>query len=155
MTEDRVAVLGREYFEEVLKDQISEDAVAQIRSSRKDGYRVVLVSDGIAPVAEMLADHVKDIDFVLCNRLEFRAGVATGRVLPPVIGGSLTSRALMAFARNAGIDLGRSVAYVPGRMDLSLFSSVGRPMVAYPSFSLRRANRLSESGESAGAQFRA
>lgn len=46
--------------------------------------RLVLLSHGLDHVVRPLANHL-GVECVLANRLEFRAGLATGRLLDPVV----------------------------------------------------------------------
>ena len=50
----------------------------------RSGADVVLVSQGLEHVMKPLAQHL-GVKRVVANRLEFRDGVATGRLLEPVI----------------------------------------------------------------------
>jgi len=141
MSEDRVAILGQEYFDEILKEQLSSEALNLVQKARKEGHRIVLVSEGISFVVEALADYIKGVNHVLCNRLEFGNSVATGRLLPPVVGGFETARAISQFADEIGIDLSRSMAYAGQSSDLFFLSAVGKPCAVNPDFSLRQAAR--------------
>ena len=48
------------------------------------GADVVLVSQGLDHIMRPLANHL-GVERILCNRLDFRDGIATGRLLDPVI----------------------------------------------------------------------
>ncbi len=84
VTRDRLDLLGEEYFEYVLKPQLKPEGVAKLKQTLESGARVVLVSQGLDHVMIPLAAHLGVHD-LLANRLEFRDGVATGRLLDPVI----------------------------------------------------------------------
>ncbi len=84
VTRDRLDLLGEEYFEYVLKPQLKTEGVAKLKQTLESGARVVLVSQGLDHVMIPLAAHLGVHD-LLANRLEFRDGVATGRLLDPVI----------------------------------------------------------------------
>ena len=45
---------------------------------------MVLVSQGLDHIMRPLANHL-GVERILCNRLDFRDGIATGRLLDPVI----------------------------------------------------------------------
>ncbi len=137
MTEDRLVLLGEEYFDKYLRDStldIGKDLIAQ---ARKQGRRIVLISDNVdlvvAPLAEQLG-----ADDLICNRLEIRKRKATGRLEDPVIGGNVTGQWARSFASEHGIDLMGSWAYGASAADSLLLSAIGQPCVVNPDRQLRR-----------------
>jgi long-chain acyl-CoA synthetase len=84
ITRDRLDLLGEEYFEYVLKPQLKPEGIAKLTQTLQNDTRVVLVSQGLDHVMIPLAAHL-GVQDLLANRLEFRGGVATGRLLDPVI----------------------------------------------------------------------
>jgi len=84
VTRDRLDLLGEEYFEYVLKPRLRGQAVEALQRALGGGTPVVLVSQALDHVVRPLARHL-GVDRFLANRLEFRDGVATGRLLDPVI----------------------------------------------------------------------
>lgn len=140
MSEDRIAELADEYFEEILRERIYERGKELVKQARKDGHRVVLLSEGIEQVVGRLAGEL-GADTCVCNRLEFVGGEATGKLLEPVIGGHDSSKWVKRYAAEHDIDLSRSVAYAAHGADILLLSAVGRPCAVNPDFSLRAAAR--------------
>ena len=86
VTRDRLDLLGEEYFEYVLKKQLKPEGVARLRAcvAEKGAENVVLVSQGLDHVMRPLAQYL-GVSRLVSNRLEFRDGIATGRLLDPVI----------------------------------------------------------------------
>ena len=84
VSRDRLDLLGEEYFEYVLKSQIRPEGLAKLREWMARNGQVVLVSQGLDHVMRPLAQHL-GIERIVANRLEFRSGIATGRLLSPVI----------------------------------------------------------------------
>lgn len=144
MSEDRVAVLAEEYFDGVLRDRVLQGGVELMREARRKGRRVVLISDGLAQVIEPLAAHLRHVDDLVCNRLEFRDGYATGKLIEPVVGGHDSAGWVRRYASERGIDLQRSVAYAAHGPDMLLMSAVGSACAVNPDFTLRRAARQSD-----------
>ena len=101
MSEDRVAVLAEEYFDGVLRDRVLQGGVELMRDARRKGRRVVLISDGLAQVIEPLAAHLRHVDDFVCNRLEFRDGYATGKLIEPVVGGHDSASWVRRYAERA------------------------------------------------------
>jgi long-chain acyl-CoA synthetase len=84
VSQDRLDLLGEEYFEYVLKPRLYLRGVAKLKEVMAAGQNVVLVSQGLDHIMRPLAAHL-GISHIVSNRLEFRDGLATGRLLEPVI----------------------------------------------------------------------
>ena len=86
VTRDRLDSLGEEYFEYILKKQLKPEGVKRLRAclAEKGAENVALVSQGLDHVMRPLAQHL-GVSRLVSNRLEFRDGIATGRLLDPVI----------------------------------------------------------------------
>ncbi len=84
VSKDRLDLLGEEYFHYVLKPQLRPEAVEKLLAGVRGGEEVVLVSQLLDHVLRPLANHFGVSSFV-SNRLEFRDGYATGRLLSPVV----------------------------------------------------------------------
>jgi fatty acyl-CoA reductase len=84
VSRDRLDLLGEEYFEYVLKPQLKPQGVERLKQELASGARVVLVGQGLDHVLVPLARHL-GADSIVANRLEFRDGLATGRLCDPVI----------------------------------------------------------------------
>jgi fatty acyl-CoA reductase len=81
---DRLDLLGEEYFEYFLKPRLKPSGVAALKRLIDSGADVVLVSQGLDHIMRPLAKYL-GARKILCNRLDFRDGIATGRLLDPVI----------------------------------------------------------------------
>ena len=81
---DRLDALGEEYFEYHLKPKLKEAGLAKLREAQASGKQVILVSQGLDHVMRPLAKHL-GLPYLLANRLEFRDGLATGRLRGTVI----------------------------------------------------------------------
>ena len=84
VTRDRLDLLGEEFFHYKLKPQLKERGVRKVQELVHAGADVVLVSQGLEHVMRPLAQHL-GVKRIVANRLEFRDGVATGRLKEPVI----------------------------------------------------------------------
>src|SRR5690606_34146507 len=80
MSEDRLAILADEYVEDILKEKILESGRELLRKAKREGHRVVLISESLQEVMTALREHLRDVDDVICNRLEYRDHKATGRL---------------------------------------------------------------------------
>lgn len=135
-SEDRLRVLGEEYAQSVLIPTIRPIAVDLLEQARRDGCRIVLVSDLVEQVAKPLADHLR-ADVLVSNVLEMRGGRATGRLQDPVVA-RLGGQLLRGIADRHGLDLDRSRAYGAQGDDQLLLSSIGLPCAVHPDAELRR-----------------
>src|SRR5208337_1357260 len=99
ITRDRLDLLGEEEFEYKLKPLLKEEGVRHLKALQATGVEVVLVSQGLEHMMRPLARHL-GVRWMIANRLDFRDGVATGRLLSPVI----RPRGLFARIREAGPD---------------------------------------------------
>jgi alcohol-forming fatty acyl-CoA reductase len=84
VSRDRLDLLGEEYFHYVLKPQLRREAVEKLLEAVRRGERVVLVGQLLDQILRPLANHFGVASF-LSNRLDFRDGYATGRLLDPVV----------------------------------------------------------------------
>src|SRR5437763_3395288 len=84
VSRDRLDLLGEEYFHYVLKPQLREEAVEKVVGAMRQGEQVVLVGQLLENILRPLARHL-GVQALLANRLEYRDGKATGRLLDPVV----------------------------------------------------------------------
>jgi len=84
VTRDRLDLLGEEYFEYFLKPRLGTKAVEALKRVQGEGQQIVLVGQSLDHVLRPLAQHL-GVDRFVANRMEFRDGVATGRLLWPVV----------------------------------------------------------------------
>ena len=84
VSRDRLDLLGEEFFEYFLKPRLKSAGVEQLRQVVASGAPVVLVSQGLDHVMRPLAKYL-GVEKIISNRLDFRDGISTGRLLDPVI----------------------------------------------------------------------
>ena len=99
ITRDRLDLLGEEEFDYKIKPLLKQEGVRQLKDLQATGADVVLVSQGLEHVMRPLARHL-GVRWIIANRLDFRDGVTTGRLLSPII----RPRGLFARIREAGPD---------------------------------------------------
>src|SRR5258706_14732347 len=80
VSQDRLDLLGEEYFQYVLKPQLRREAAEQLIEALRNGERVILVGQLPESILRPLAHHL-GVESFISNRLEFRDGKATGRLL--------------------------------------------------------------------------
>jgi len=135
-TEDRLRFFAQRLFEDVLLPALRPGAHDLIERSRRLGFRQVVVTGALdISVAPLLA-HLGISDYG-ANRLEFVDGVATGRLVPPILASATKAAWIRQFAAREGIDLNASHGYSDSMSDLPMLSVVGHPVAVNPGPRLR------------------
>ena len=152
MSEDRLLMLADEAFEKVIKAALYPGARELVLRARDQG-EVVLISGALDFIVQRLCDHLGATG-IIANRLELKDGVATGKLLKPVVAGPEKARLIRDHARAGGHDLDDCFAFSDSYYDLPMLSVVGHPAAvnpdkrlallakaySWPSFDLRRAS---------------
>jgi HAD superfamily hydrolase (TIGR01490 family) len=136
-TEDRLRFFSQELFDSVIKPAVFPGAYELVEKSRSLGLRQVVVTGALDVSVKPLMDHFCITDFV-CNRLEFVNGVATGRLLPPVMAAATKASWIRTFAERERLSLSDSYAYTDSMSDLPMLSVVGHPAAVNPDMRLRQ-----------------
>jgi HAD superfamily hydrolase (TIGR01490 family) len=136
-SEDRLRFFAEELFEKVLKPSVYPGAYELIEKSRTLGLRQVVVTGALDLSVKPLVEHLGIKDYI-ANRLEFVNGVATGRLLPPVMASATKASWIRTFAEREGISLNDSHAYTDSMSDLPMLSVVGHPAAVNPDMRLRQ-----------------
>jgi len=124
----RVALL-KGLPETVLVDVQSEitltpGARTLVRTLKKLGHHIALVSGGFEPVIAPLAAEL-GIDHMRANNLEIADGKLTGALVGPVIDRAGKATALRHFAAEHNIDLEQTIAIGDGANDLDMIAIAG------------------------------
>ena len=131
MSEDRLVILADEVFEKVIRPSMFRTAIELIQKSRDAGHEIVLVSGSLDVLLQLLAVHVGGAT-IIGNRLEMKDGVATGKLLAPVIAGPEKARVIRDHARANGHDLDDCFAFSDSYSDVPMLSVVGHPAAVNP-----------------------
>ena len=125
---ERVATLAgvpQEVFAEVLAEvRPTQGAAELIEALHARGCRVGVVSGGFEEVVVPLAERL-GIDHVAANRLEVVEGRLTGRVLGRIVDCQEKVRCLIAWARQDGVPMERTIAVGDGANDLGMLGAAG------------------------------
>ncbi len=136
-SEDRLRFFAQELFEAVLKPAIFPGTYELIEKSRSLGLRQVVVTGALDVSINHLMAHLGITEYV-ANRLEFVNGLATGRLLPPVMAAATKASWIRVYAEREGISLSDSYAYTDSMSDLPMLSIVGHPAAVNPDMRLRQ-----------------
>ncbi|MGW1166181.1 phosphoserine phosphatase SerB [Streptomyces sp. NPDC002550] len=104
--------------------RLTPGARTLVRSLRRLGHRVGVVSGGFTQVTDHLAE-LLDLDFAAANTLEVADGRFTGRLVGDIVDRAGKARLLRRYAHEARIPLSRTVAIGDGANDLDMLATAG------------------------------
>jgi len=120
-----LAGLPAEMLDEVAEAvELTPGARTTIRTLRRLGYHVGVVSGGFRQVIEPLA-HELMLDFVAANELEIVDGKLTGRVVGQIVDRAGKAKALRDFAHQVGVPMAQTVAVGDGANDIDMLAAAG------------------------------
>jgi HAD superfamily hydrolase (TIGR01490 family) len=140
ISHDRLHLLADEAFDATMRPALYPGARDLVQRCRSLGHEVVLVSGALDVLMKKLAAHLGATD-VISNRLEFKDGYATGRLLRPIVAGPEKARLVREWAKARGVDLGDCFAYSDSYSDVPMLSVVGHPCVVNPDLRLAKLAR--------------
>ncbi|MFQ5933673.1 MAG: HAD family hydrolase [Dehalococcoidia bacterium] len=112
-------------------------ALEEIEYHRKQGHRIVLVTGGLKPMAQPLADLVK-ADGCVAAEIESVDGRLTGSLPGGPLSGRVKAMETRRLAKDWGVDLRRSYAYADSYADREFLEGLGHPIAVNPDHRLRR-----------------
>jgi HAD superfamily hydrolase (TIGR01490 family) len=130
-SEDRLLTLAEELFEEVLVPAIYQGTPQLLEGARRAGCRIVFVTGALDFTVRHLSEHL-GADDLIANRMRFVKGVATGRVIPPIIEGAHKALAIRDYCVDNDVALERSFAYSDSFSDYPMLAVVGHPAAVNP-----------------------
>ena len=136
-SQDRLRFFADDLFEKVLKPAVFPGTFELIEKAKSLGMRQVVVTGALDLSIKPLMDYLGIEDYA-ANRLEFVNGIATGRLLPPVLAAATKASWIRIFAEREGISLSDSFAYSDSMSDLPMLSIVGHPAAVNPDMRLRQ-----------------
>jgi len=135
-SEDRLRFLSQDLFEEVIEPSIYPGTRELLEKSRSLGLRQVVVTGALDISILPLLRHL-GIEEYVANRLEFVDGVATGRLIPPVMASATKASWIRTYAEREKISLSDCFCYADSMSDLPMLSMVGHPTATNPDLRLR------------------
>jgi phosphoserine phosphatase len=104
--------------------RLTPGARTLIRTLKRLGYQVAIVSGGFTQVTDHLVEQL-GLDFAAANTLEVADGRFTGRVTGEIVDRAGKARWLARFAEQAGVPLAQTVAIGDGANDLDMLNAAG------------------------------
>ncbi len=142
-SEDRLETLADELFEDVLRPAVYDGTQRLLDGARRAGCRIVLVTGALDFTVRRLAAHL-GADDLIANRMRFVNGIATGRVIPPIIEGAHKALAIRDYCLRHGLALEGSFAYSDSFSDYPMLAVVGHPAAVNPDARLASVARAYE-----------
>jgi HAD superfamily hydrolase (TIGR01490 family) len=136
MTQDRLLDLSDEVWDTVLRPALYKDGVSLVKRAKQAGHRIVLLS-GSPDFLLVRLGKMLEADDVIGNRLQWKDGRATGKLVPPIVAGPEKARIIKDHAKQWGFELDECAAYSDSLSDIPMLSVVGRPAAVNPDFRLR------------------
>jgi phosphoserine phosphatase len=122
---ETLAGLPAAVLDEVAQEvTLTRGARTTLRTLRRLGYHVGVVSGGFRQVIEPLA-HELMLDFVAANELEIVDDKLTGRVIGQIVDRAGKAKALRDFAHQVGVPMAQTVAVGDGANDIDMLSAAG------------------------------
>ncbi|MFQ5790902.1 MAG: HAD family hydrolase, partial [Acidobacteriota bacterium] len=135
-SEDRLRFLSEELFEEVVRPSIYPGAHELLEKSKSMGLRQVVVTGALDITIRPLLQHL-GIEEYVANQLEFVDGIATGRLVPPVMASATKASWIRNYAEREGVSLSQCYGYADSMSDLPMLAMVGHPTATNPDLRLR------------------
>ena len=124
-----------------LRCAVFSDAEQEIKSLKKKGYRIILISASLREVIEPVAQSLGIHDFI-ATELAVADGKYSGHIQGDCIDNHVKAMKIKAFIKERGLSLVDSVGYGNSRGDIPMLETVSRSIVINPDKRLRRwANR--------------
>ncbi len=136
LSEDRLITLAEEMFEDLVRPAIFPKAKDLIDEARRSGCRIVLVTGALDFTVHPLAKYL-GADDLIANKMQYVGGIATGKVIPPIIEGANKANAIRDYCVREKLALDKSLAYSDSGSDYAMLAIVGRPTAVNPDIRLR------------------
>ncbi len=124
-------------FEKAILPSIFPAARKLIEQDRREGFGLVLLSGELDFVLRPVVRYF-GFDQLVANSLEFINGVATGRIVPPLVAEQEKVAAIRRICGELGAQTGESKAYSDSSSDLPMLEAVGHPAAVNPDRRLKR-----------------
>jgi len=136
LSEDRLLTLAEEMFEDLLKPAIFPKARDLIEEARRSGCKIVLITGALDFTVRPLLKYLQ-ADDMIANKMQYVGGIATGKVIPPIIEGANKAYAVREYCVREKLALEKSYAYSDSASDYAMLAIVGRPTAVNPDIRLR------------------
>ncbi|MDQ6692802.1 MAG: HAD-IB family hydrolase [Chloroflexota bacterium] len=120
--------LAQRCFETDIKPRISAAGIEAIKSHKKQGHVVILLSGSLDFLLEPMSRYL-GADHLLAAKMEVVQGKLTGRIVGDYPYGSFKAAIMRHFSEEHGLDFTNSFAYADHHTDHEVLSLFGNPVV--------------------------
>ena len=138
LSRDWLDKAAEDIFEREIRPKIYAGSAALLDADRQAGYTPVLVTGGLDFAIQPAIEHF-GFDHVLANKMVFESGVATGKLIEPVLAEAGKVKAMEEFCQSYNVDSTQARGYSDSFSDLPMLEAVGQPRAVNPDSRLRRA----------------
>lgn len=125
------------WYREMVKPYVRPQIVELIEDHRLRGHKLALLTASTIYLAKPLGEDL-GFDGYICNHLEVKDGIFTGRMIEPLCYGEGKVRYAQEYARENDISLADSYFYTDSITDMDFLVKVGNPVAVNPDPLLRR-----------------
>jgi HAD superfamily hydrolase (TIGR01490 family) len=129
--------LSNDLYEQVVRPSIYPGARALLEQDRAQGFRLALVTGELDFVAGPLVADM-GFDVLICNRLVFENGFATGEVVRPLIAERAKVHAMTKLCDDLNTLIARCKGYSDSFSDAPMLEAVGDPAAVNPDQRLKK-----------------
>jgi HAD superfamily hydrolase (TIGR01490 family) len=120
----------------VLRPATFAGARELVANDKREGFRTILLTGSLDFAVQPLLEEF-GFDGAVTNRLRFQNGVATGRLIEPIIAGPEKVDAIRGFCAQHEADASQCRAYSDSMSDVPMLEAVGEPIATNPAAKLR------------------
>jgi putative phosphoserine phosphatase/1-acylglycerol-3-phosphate O-acyltransferase len=128
---------GVKFYERSLKSRILSESIITIREHKDKGHILVLATGSPEIYLGCLVSDL-GFDHLICTRLEYQAGIFTGRISGADCLGVSKYHQAVRLATEIGADLRAAYFYTDHASDKSLLETVGNPRIINPKQSFKQ-----------------
>jgi HAD superfamily hydrolase (TIGR01490 family) len=137
MKRDWLMGLSEDLFNEAVQPSVYRGARQLLDRDRAQGFRLALVTGELDFALEPLVSYM-GFDSLICNRLVFDHGVATGKVVQPLIAEEGKVQAMANLCRELGTPMTDCKGYSDSFSDAPMLEAVGHAAAVNPDRRLKK-----------------
>lgn len=123
--------LAEPVFDKVIRPAIYPGTKSLLEGDRAQGFRLTLVTGELDFIMQPVVRYF-GFDDLISNALEFKDGVATGEVVPPLIAQAKKVSAMLDLCQRYNMSPAQARAYSDSFSDVPMLEAVGSPMAVNP-----------------------
>jgi len=127
----KIEKLLNDFFDKEVKDKIFPAARTIIERHRREGRKIILISNTIQPIVNLISKYLK-VESGFGTKLEEKDGFYTGNIIDGIMYGERKAKFLKNLIGKSKFDFDNSYAYSDHYSDLPVLEMVKNPVVVNP-----------------------